>query len=686
MKKNKHLLAAILVIALVFSVAPSYAHGEGETNETPSSQEGQTVDESQNLDNELDEGDYGVNPIATDEEYFDTVNGFVGTADKKTHNVFVGVGRGMNITSINGIAPTQDIINTNGMDTNIAKLYWEEPATGGEPTLKLRGVSEGKTTFQFNGKSYTLYVVPGISGFTQNKKVEQINIDSLENCISYFSINAGTLHQIMGTGYLINQTFVGAFQISFFAAPKEKGYALTKMYISGTEGQYYSMGEGSKDDCSDTQAWPLKNPEATSISDSQGWKKDLDKDGKETTKDHGYSTLLRRYMSVLQLRALYTDARAKGCDGTAQFGDYYGLSDDKPRVANITFEAEKLPTLIKSISKYKLSADKEWCNYDPQNPPDLRLGAMLMYTFTISNSGTNNVEYTDVLLSDNQIGYKMLLTYDIKNGKIFGYIGGVKKAENKKEWNIGDEINIDVEYTIKAEDIKKYSNGVFVNTATLSYKYKSRFSAGVYTESKKSTVECKINGFADYKWSGLPENADGVNCPAGGPYDMGGKFTVDSKYSQDSLVVVDGVEYKFSGWKLGDKVVTGEQVIGNQYVTFEGEWTKTGKVTLIITTKDCEDIDENQVFLFRVTGEGVDVTVAIKGNGSTKIFGLQFGETYKVTELTKWSWRYVCDKDICFEMPESGAEFSFDHTRPNMRWLDGNHIWNIFKKRDGEGA
>lgn len=190
-----------------------------------------------------------------------------------------------------------------------------------------------------------------------------------------------------------------------------------------------------------------------------------------------------------------------------------------------------------------------------------------------------------------------------------------------------------------------------------------------------------------YQWEGLPDGTTGIVIPTGDSYYETQKYTVDSQFTSQSRIVIDGVEYGFSGWKLNETIVTGVQEMGPSNVELKGEWRKTGKVTLTITTKNCEDIDENQVFLFKVTGEEVNVTVAIKGNGSTKIFGLQYGETYTVTELTKWSWRYVRDVDNQqVEMKESGAEVSFDHTRPNMRWLDGNHIWNIFKKRDGEGA
>lgn len=104
---------------------------------------------------------------------------------------------------------------------------------------------------------------------------------------------------------------------------------------------------------------------------------------------------------------------------------------------------------------------------------------------------------------------------------------------------------------------------------------------------------------------------------------------------------------------------------------------------LIISKTGCEDIDENQSFLFKVEGEGFSTTVAIKGNTSVKITGLKVG-TYTVTEITDWSWRYtnkdyVKSADITPTKPDDVYTFNFANTRSITKWLDGNaYCKNVF--------
>lgn len=104
---------------------------------------------------------------------------------------------------------------------------------------------------------------------------------------------------------------------------------------------------------------------------------------------------------------------------------------------------------------------------------------------------------------------------------------------------------------------------------------------------------------------------------------------------------------------------------------------------LIISKTGCEDIDENQSFLFKVEGEGFSTTVAIKGNTSVKITGLKVG-TYTVTEITDWSWRYtnkdyVKSADITPTKPDDVYTFNFVNTRSITKWLGGDaYSKNVF--------
>ena len=95
---------------------------------------------------------------------------------------------------------------------------------------------------------------------------------------------------------------------------------------------------------------------------------------------------------------------------------------------------------------------------------------------------------------------------------------------------------------------------------------------------------------------------------------------------------------------------------------------------LTITKSGGQDIDENQSFLFDVTGpNGFHKRVVINGNGSVTIKGLKIG-TYTVKEVRGWSWRYTPDsaeKQVTLKATGEN-NVTFTNTRSNTAWLDGN--------------
>ncbi|WP_291624873.1 InlB B-repeat-containing protein [Clostridium sp.] len=109
---------------------------------------------------------------------------------------------------------------------------------------------------------------------------------------------------------------------------------------------------------------------------------------------------------------------------------------------------------------------------------------------------------------------------------------------------------------------------------------------------------------------------------------------------------------------------------------------KEKPVDLTITKTGVDKIDENQSFIFHVTGSsGIDLTVTIVGNGSITIKDLPHG-TYTITEETDWSWRYTPDKSSqTIKLPQDGNNVVFKNSRNDInKWLNGNaHIKNIFK-------
>lgn len=124
----------------------------------------------------------------------------------------------------------------------------------------------------------------------------------------------------------------------------------------------------------------------------------------------------------------------------------------------------------------------------------------------------------------------------------------------------------------------------------------------------------------------------------------------------------------------------GNNVKGYEAATYYAKF-EYDVADLTITKQDCENIDENQSFLFDVTGpDGYSQRVVIKGNGSVTIKGLKIGE-YTVTEVTSWSWRYDAkssSQSIKLQPAQTNA-VKFVNSRSNHKWLGGDaYSQNIF--------
>ena len=113
---------------------------------------------------------------------------------------------------------------------------------------------------------------------------------------------------------------------------------------------------------------------------------------------------------------------------------------------------------------------------------------------------------------------------------------------------------------------------------------------------------------------------------------------------------------------------------------------------LTISKSGCADIDENQSFIFTVTGGELPeagLKVVVKGNGSVTIKGLKVG-TYTVTEESGWSWRYEVKSG---EANPRNVEVkggvsntvTFTNTREMDKWLNGcswaENNWAFGKKK-----
>ena len=179
--------------------------------------------------------------------------------------------------------------------------------------------------------------------------------------------------------------------------------------------------------------------------------------------------------------------------------------------------------------------------------------------------------------------------------------------------------------------------------------------------------------------------------------------TLDN-YQENDLKVITGTAagsmptaasgYKFVGWYkdegctepvaaawIANNKLTPEKtkdlgngVTGYEAATYYAKF-ELDVFDLTIKKEGCAEIDENQSFLFRITGpNGFSMEVTVQGNGSKTIQGLQMGE-YTVTEVESWSWRYKCQNNGQIVKPEDvvngKAEVTFTNKRDFVFWLNG---------------
>lgn len=188
--------------------------------------------------------------------------------------------------------------------------------------------------------------------------------------------------------------------------------------------------------------------------------------------------------------------------------------------------------------------------------------------------------------------------------------------------------------------------------------------------------------------------------------------TLDN-YQNNTVKVVDGTPegstptasagFKFVGW-YKDKDCTqpvdeawiennritpqktadlGNGTMGYEAATYYAKF-EYDVADLTINKQGWQAIDENQSFIFDVTGPNAYYKrVVIQGNGSVTIKGLKVGR-YTVTEVTDWSWRYKTADGTANSIeheikPKDGFVFDFTNSRENGKWLGGDaYSKNVF--------
>lgn len=226
-------------------------------------------------------------------------------------------------------------------------------------------------------------------------------------------------------------------------------------------------------------------------------------------------------------------------------------------------------------------------------------------------------------------------------------------------------IIIDIE---DGKDAVKNVKTFYYTEQTVDIKYEVVGPDGCGTLDNYQENQLKvING--DVKGS-LPKAADGFKF-VGWYKDEACTQPVDAAWVADSKLAPD----KTKNYGTAEKPVMGYEA-ATYYAKFEYD-----VADLTITKQGCEGIDENQSFIFDVTGPGgYSKRVVVNGNGSVTISGLKIG-TYTVTEVTNWSWRYTPNgggQTITLQ-PTGKNEVTFVNGRTGLKWLGGDaYNKNVF--------
>ena len=219
-----------------------------------------------------------------------------------------------------------------------------------------------------------------------------------------------------------------------------------------------------------------------------------------------------------------------------------------------------------------------------------------------------------------------------------------------------------------------FANRIVTETMTLK---------AVYADQKKYTVKFEVPGDAGTPasvqenqyiigntptWSGEDPAKDGYVFI--GWKETGGKGNTDTLYTFHDTYSINKTSREIYAENHDEAVKVTADFAMNTVYTAQFE----ALPDLTITKSDGQDIDENQSFLFDVTGpNGYSKRVVIKGNGSVTIKGLKIG-TYTVTEVTGWSWRYKPNSgEQSITLKATGEnKVTFTNTCSNTEWLDSN--------------
>ena len=413
-----------------------------------------------------------------------------------TYNVTISA---VEVTSVNHIhvpahgaaeiSGMTGMVDTSLLNTDIATISVAHGDSISNATVTIASqADEGITYFVVGNVLYVINTNPNNPN-NDTKKYISIKVTEITNCTAYYAINGGPLYPLTGANVFFEQDYVDGVSITFFCAPND-GFVTSTISADKSFGQYYSLSNGSRYDGSDTDAWPLTDPNANTL------------DGAEY-KNHGLQWCLKEgNLTIAQLRDLFTRALALGCDSVTTFtknAANAGLD------TSLRFVAEPLPTFEKTIVAIKRVSDNSTETFDTANPYDpavhapLEIGDTVTYRFAIKVT-SSGITY-DFTISDPSIGYNQTI-YDISSKGTHTY---------EATYVIGK-----TDGAVDEDKIKLYANGEFTNTATLSYTYQSGAASGKAETVSTSSVTCRISSIVTWMdnfgtvWSvqTLPQGTD----------------------------------------------------------------------------------------------------------------------------------------------------------------------------------
>lgn len=414
-------------------------------------------------------------------------------------------------------------------------------------------------------------VTEGDADTNTSSKGIYFNIDTIENCTVYYSINGGELIPVNGTGvttgnWTVNGTYTGHFNIMFFAAPDE-GYALTYMSISGSADQYYTLSNGNPDGTG-SDAWPFNDPSASTIpsdSNSSAWKT-------VNSKLHGFRwALLEGNMTIDQMKVLFSNAIALGCDGatTITKNGAEGMgSASRPTVCK--FVAQKLPTVEKTIKSITHNGTETTYT----DGMKVEIGDTINYSVVVTRYATNSTYGT--------------ITYD--NEKL---TDALTNNNGISDPDMGTSTTSDKTYTYPTSltltmdnfaDVVK--NGTITNTVDFSYSYSSQYSAGSLDTEASAVAEITVKVPEYVIDFGLPVTIDlssvlGGAAIASGSASYGTITPSGTSFTYTPNTVLRGVDYVTL--TLGNNQTYGVNIYPattvyyeEGFATYTEAWTSTG--------------------------------------------------------------------------------------------------------------